>query len=174
MTTKLLVVGATVLIAWTLKRHYADAHVDHLWWILAPTAQVAGLITAASFEMQAGEGYLSRERLFLIAKSCAGINFTIAAFGMVMFVRWHRAAAPLSAVRLLGTSLLVAYVATVVVNATRIAIAMWLAARPIARTGFSSADVHRIEGIAVYFGGLLLLYELTLRFDRRADTRAAL
>ena len=117
MKTKLVVVAATVLIAWALKRHYADARADDLWWILAPTAQLAGVITATPFEMQTGEGYLSRERLFLIEKSCAGVNFIIAAFGMLMFARFHRVASPLSAARLLGASLLVAYVVTVVVNA---------------------------------------------------------
>jgi exosortase K len=118
--------------------------------------------------MQTGEGYLSRERLFLIEKSCAGVNFLIAAFGMLMFAEFHRVASPLSAARLLGASVLAAYVVTVVVNTVRITIAMWLAAHPIARSPLSAADVHRIEGIVVYFGGLVLLYELTQRFDRRA------
>jgi exosortase K len=167
MKTRLVVVGTTLLIAWALKRHYADAGADDLWWILAPTAQLAGAITATDFAMQTGEGYLSRERLFLIEKSCAGVNFIIAAFGMLMFARFHRVASPLSAARLLAASLLVAYVVTVTVNAVRIAIAMWLAAHPVARSTLSAADVHRIEGIAVYFAGLVLLYELTQRFDRR-------
>lgn len=166
MRTKLVVVGATLLIAWGLKRHYADARADDLWWILAPTAQLAGVITGAPFEMQTGEGYLSRERLFLIEKSCAGVNFIIAAFGMLMFAQFHRVASPLSAARLLGAGLVVAYAVTVVVNAVRIAIAMWLAAHPVARSTLSAADVHRIEGIVVYFAGLVLLYELTRRFDR--------
>lgn len=168
MKTKLVVVGATLLIAWGLKRHYAGARADDLWWILAPTAQLAGVITATPFEMQAGEGYLSRERLFLIEKSCAGVNFLVAAFGMLMFAGFHRAASPPSAARLLGASLLAAYVFAVMVNSVRITIAMWLAAHPIARSPLSAADVHRLEGIVVYFGGLVLLYELAQRFDRRA------
>ena len=32
----------------------------------------------------------------------------------------------------------------------------------------SAAEVHRIEGIVVYFGGLVLLYELTQRRDGRS------
>lgn len=168
MKTKLVVVAAAVLIAWALKRHYADARADDLWWILTPTARLAGVITATPFEMQTGEGYLSRDRLFLIEKSCAGVNFIIAAFGMLMVALFHRVASPLSAARLLGASLLAAYAATVMVNAVRISIAMWLAAHPIARSTASAADVHRIEGIVVYFGGLLLLHELTRRFDRRS------
>ena len=65
-------------------------------------------------------------------------------------------------------SLLASYAAAVVVNAVRIAIAMWLAAHPVVLSTFSAADVHRFEGIVVYFGGLVLLYELVRRLDRRA------
>ena len=172
MKTKLAVVVTTVLIAWALKRHYADARADDLRWILTPTAQLAGVITATPFEMQPGEGYLSRERLFLIEKSCAGVNFVIAAFGMLMVALFHRVASPLSAARLLGASLVAAYVFTVMVNAVRIAIAMWSAAHPIAWATLNAADLHRIQGIIVYFGGLVLLYELTQRFDRRVLGRA--
>jgi hypothetical protein len=38
---------------------------------------------------------------------------------------------------------------------------MWLAAHPAVWSGFSAADVHRVEGIVIYFGGLVLLYHLT-------------
>lgn len=173
MKTRLVVVGTALLIAWALKRHYAEARADDLWWVLTPTARLAGVITGAAFEMQPGEGYLSRERMFLIEKSCAGVNFIIAAFGMLMFARFHRVASPLSAARLLAASVLVAYLVTVMVNTVRIAIAMWLAAHPVARSTLSAAEVHRIEGIVVYFGGLVLLYELTVRFDRRAPRGCA-
>ena len=70
-------------------------------------------------------------------------------------------------------SLLASYSAAVLVNAVRIAIAMWLAAHPVALSTFSAAEVHRLEGIAVYFGGLVLLYELVQRLDRRARVGGA-
>ena len=167
MKIKLLVLAAAALMAWGLKRHYSDAHADDLWWILSPTAQLVSITTGAPFTMQPGEGYFSRERLFLIEKSCAGINFMVAAFGMLMFTFLHRAGSGRSAARVLGVSLLASYVSVVLVNAVRIAIAMWLAAHPVAPSTLSAADVHRFEGIAVYFGGLVLLYELAQRLDRR-------
>ena len=82
--------AVAVLIAWGLKRHYADARADDLRWILTPTTQLVGVVTGATFTWQPGEGYFSRDRLFLIEKSCAGINFMIAAFGMLMFALFHR------------------------------------------------------------------------------------
>ena len=166
MKMKIFVMASTVLIAWGLKRHYAAARADDLWWILSPVARLVGVMTRSSFAFQPGEGYFSRDRLFLIEKSCAGINFMIAAFGMLMLTLLHRVGSRLAAARVLSVSLLASYSAAVLVNAVRIAIAMWLGAHPGALSAFSAADVHRVEGITVYFGGLVLLYELVQRLDR--------
>jgi len=162
---KIFVIAGTVLIAWVLKRHYATARADDLWWILAPVARLVGFITRTSFALEPGEGYFSRDRLFLIEKSCAGINFMIAAFGMLMLALVHRVGSRFSAARVLTVSLLASYSAAVLVNAVRIAIAISLGAHPAALSAFSAADVHRVEGILVYFGGLVLLYELVRRLD---------
>jgi exosortase K len=164
---KLAMVAAMLLIAWGLKRHYSAAAADDLRWMLTPTTAFAGAMTGTAFEWQVGEGYLSRERLFLIEKSCAGVNFLIAAFGMLTLALSHRARATSSAAQVLGTSLVAGYAAAVVINAVRIAIGMWLAAHPVASSGLSAADVHRIEGIVVYFGGLVVLHEVVQRLDRR-------
>jgi exosortase K len=168
MKMKPWMLAAAVLIAFAIKRHYADARADDLGWILSPTARLVGVMTGTTFTLQPGEGYFSPDRLFLIEKPCAGINFMVAAFGMLMLALLHRAGSGVSAARVLGASLLVSYSAAVLINAVRIAIAMWLAAHPVALSTFSAADVHRFEGIAVYFGGLVLLYELARRFDRRS------
>jgi hypothetical protein len=65
----------------------------------------------------------------------------------------------------LGGSLLASYAAAVVVNAARVVIAMWLAAHPFSVPSLSPADIHRLEGITVYFGGLVLLHEFVRAFD---------
>ena len=61
---------------------------------------------------------------------------------------------------------LASYSAAVCVNAVRIAVAMWLAAHPAGFGGMTAAQVHRVEGIACYFGGLVLLYQLVQYVDR--------
>lgn len=169
-TRKLCVLAVAALIAFGMKRHYAGARADDLAWILSPTSQLVGAVTGTRFTIQPGEGYFSRERLFLIEKSCAGINFMIAAFGMLTVALLHRAGSGRAAVAVLGVSLIASYAAAVLINTARIGIAMWLAAHPVTMSAFSAADVHRIEGIVVYFGGLVLLYELALRVDRIAAT----
>ena len=172
MKTKLLVIGVALAIAWGLKRHYADARAEDLVWILAPTTHVVSVITGAGFEWRAGEGYLSRDRLFLIEKSCAGINFMIAAFGMLVLVEVRRCTRLLSAFSVLGAGMCASYVAAVIVNAVRIAIAMQLATHPAWLSSLGADDVHRIEGIVVYFGGLVMLHEIWTTVDS-AFRRAA-
>jgi exosortase K len=169
--SRVLLVAVAVLVAWGLKRHYADARADDLWWILSPTACLVGATTGATFMMQPGEGYFSRECLFLIEKSCAGVNFMIAAFVMLVVALAHRARSGASAAHVIGASLLASYSAAVVVNTVRITVAMWLGAHPATLSGFSAADIHRVEGITVYFAGLVLLYEVVQRLDRRVMRR---
>jgi exosortase K len=164
--TRICVVACALLIAWGLKRHYADARADDLGWILSPTARLVGVMTGQRFTLQPGEGYFSRDRLFLIEKSCAGVNFMVAAFGMLICALLHRVGSGMSAARVLSVSLLASYSAAVLVNAVRIAVAMWLTAHPVALSAFSAADVHRVEGIMGDFGGLVLLYEVVQRLDR--------
>jgi hypothetical protein len=63
-------------------------------------------------------------------------------------------------------SLSAAYASAVLVNTGRIAIALWLGADPQLFSQLTSAQLHRLEGIVVYFTGLVLLYELARRVDR--------
>jgi exosortase K len=163
--TKVATIIAAMLVVWCLKRHYAGASVEDLRWMLTPTADAAGILTGTTYTFLPGEGYFSREWMFLIEKSCAGINFMIAAFAMLVMALRRRAVAVRSAALLLAVSLLASYSAAVFVNAVRIAIAMWLAVHPAVLSAFNAADVHRLEGIAVYFGGLVLLYDLAQRLD---------
>lgn len=167
MKTRLWVLAVSALVIWGLKRHYADARADDLWWILSPTTQMVGFMTGAAFALIPGEGYFSRDHLFLIEKSCAGINFMVAAVGMVVFALLHRAGSGMSGALVVVVSLVASYCAAVLVNAVRITIAMWLAARPPGLSTFTAADIHRVEGIVVYFAGLALLYEIVRRLDSR-------
>ena len=169
MQPKLLLIFAATLIMWTLKRDYADTPVDRLGWILGPTARVVTVLTGTVFERKGGEGYFSSERMFVIEKACAGINFMIAAFGMVAYVLGRRAASVASIGCVLGASAAASYIAAVLVNALRISFALWLAGHPVPIAGVTAAQAHRVEGIVFYFGGLLLLYEFIRCVDARGE-----
>ena len=168
MKPKLVALAVAIATMWGLKRYYADARADDLWWILTPTAKLAGMMAGTPFLSESGEGYLSRERLFLIEKSCAGVNFMIAAFGLLAFALRRRIDSCVSGACVLIASLCTSYCAAVLVNAVRITAAMSLAAHAATAPAFDAAQVHRVEGITVYFGGLVALYEIAQRLDRRA------
>ena len=168
MKTKLAWLALMLAVVWAMKRYYADARADDLWWILRPTARLAGATAGAMFVAEPGEGYLSRSHLFLIEKSCAGLNFMIAAFAMLAFTFRRRVTSLASGAIVLAGSLATAYSAAVIVNATRIMVAMWLMAHPLAVSRLTPAQGHRLEGIVVYFVGLVLLHELVLRVQHSA------
>ena len=162
MKAKAGVLIVVALAIWGMKRHYSDARAEQLSWVLTPTATLVSAATGVTFTQEPGEGYLSRERRFVIEKSCAGVNFMIAAFGMSALVLWHRVRSWPSAIGVLVLSAAASYLTAIAVNATRIATALWLSV---------PAEAHRIEGITVYFGGLVLLYEVEQRWDRFAISR---
>lgn len=168
MKARVLLLLTTALVAVSLKQYYSMAGPDDLRWMLAPTAWLSSAITGSTFTLQPGEGYLSTERMFLIEKSCAGINFLIAAFAMLALARGVPPGSARAIPTLLVVSLSGAYAAAVVINAARISIAVWLAERHIGQHLLSAADMHRLEGIIVYFGGLLLLYEAARRLESAA------
>lgn len=151
------VLAAIAVLMFFLKRHYATAAAEDLRWILWPTSGMVGVLSGAAFEFEPGAGYLSRERLFLIEKSCAGVNFMIAALGLIGFALSRHAGGGRRAVWIVACSLALGYVAAVLVNAARILVALRLASADLAWGWWTAARIHRLEGIAVYFAGLLLL-----------------
>ena len=74
-----VIVGAAALI----KLYYSTASVNELRWILAPTTALVEFITGTSFEFESYAGYMSSDHTFLIAASCAGVNFLITSFLML-------------------------------------------------------------------------------------------
>jgi exosortase K len=154
----------TALAMWGIKRHYANADVADLSWILEPVARLTGLVSGVTFEWEAGSGYLCRERFFVIAKPCAGVNFLLAAFGMVAFLLSDRARSLRTSAGLTLISLTIAYMAAIGANTLRIAVALAIAAHPLTSAWLTAARIHRFEGVAVYFGMLALLHLGVQRF----------
>src|ERR1044071_7299112 len=74
---------AVLACAWGLKWFYSSATVDQLRWILWPTTKLVELVTGAQFAFESRAGYMNIEHTFLIAASCAGVNFLITAFVML-------------------------------------------------------------------------------------------
>ena len=148
-----------LLCALALKFYYSTATPDELRWILAPTTALVSLLSGKSFEFESLAGYMSSDHTFVIAAPCAGVNFLITSFVMLCFVRLWRDRFQSISWRFIPVAALLAYASTLVANTTRI----WIALHPLRVSWLTANQVHRLKGIVVYFGFLLLLFLLTER-----------
>ena len=181
LTWRLLAQLCVVLLsAMVLKLYYSTASPNQLRWILAPTTALVELITGRQFEFESHAGYLSSDRTYLIAASCAGVNFLITAFLMLALRKLWRDSctgvppwAPLQTH--LGWSFIpvaavFAYLSTLVANTVRISIALWLQRNPLELSWLTPNQLHRFEGILVYFGFLLLLFVISEKMSSQSPT----
>ena len=151
----------TVLLAvFGLKHFYSTASVNELRWILAPTTVLVELLSDRTFNFEMHAGYMSSDRSFLIASSCAGVNFMIAAFLMLSVAKlWRRQLSW----KFMPTVLLISYASTIVANTVRISTAFHLQDSRLDIAGLNGNQLHRLEGIVIYFGFLVLLFILSER-----------
>ncbi len=164
--TKTLQVPTLLAIALALKYHYSIATVSELRWILEPTRLLVEAVTSRSFRFEPYAGYLSDDRSFLIAASCAGVNFLIIAFAMLnagQLLRERKLTWTY-----IGLSLPIAYMTTLVANTVRIGIALQMQKYDVRIGSFGEEDIHRLEGIVVYFGFLLVLFFVSEKIASRA------
>ena len=147
-----------VLCAAAVKFYYSTASVNQLRWILAPTTFLVELTTASQFEFESYAGYINSDRSFLIAGSCAGVNFLITSFLMLSLRSLWRERSQNIAWKFIPAAALCAYLATLVANTVRITTALQLRRLPLGITWLGPNQLHRLEGIVIYFGFLLLLF----------------
>jgi exosortase K len=152
-----------VLCALALKFYYSTATADELRWILAPTTALVELLSGRSFEFESYTGYMSTDHSFVIGVPCAGVNFLITAFLMLGLRRLWREPFQSISWRFIPIAAALAYMATLIANAVRICIALEIQRRSVEVSWLSANQLHRLEGIVVYFGFLLLLFMVTER-----------
>lgn len=151
------------LCAFALKQYYSTGTANGLRWILAPTTFIVELLSGRSFQFESYTGYMSSDRTFVIAVPCAGVNFLITAFVMLALRRLWEGRFESVSWRFIPTSIAVAYVTTVIANAIRICVALEIQRRSFEVSGLDANQLHRVEGILVYFGFLMLLFVVTER-----------
>lgn len=162
---------AVLLCALGLKHFYSTASADELRWILAPTTALVELLTASSFTFESHAGYMSSDHRFLIAASCAGVNFLLTSF-LLLSLRylWSTRQAK-SSWKFIPVVAAVAFVTTVFANTVRICIALELLRHPLENDWLNDGQIHRVEGIVVYFGFLLFLFVVTEKWNSMTTGR---
>ncbi len=160
---------AVLLCGIALKYFYSTASVNELRWILAPTTFLVELITGASFQFESHAGYMNSDHTFLIAASCAGVNFLLTAFLMLALGQLWRNRSQTIAWTFIPFAGLIAYAATLVANTVRISTALRLHRLPPEISWLTPEQLHRFEGIFIYFGFLLLLFVASEWFGSRTN-----
>ena len=160
-----------LLCALALKLFYSTATPDDLLWILTPTTALVELLTGQQFELESYFGYLNNDHTFVIAVPCAGVNFLITAFLMLALRRLWYGRFQSIGWTFIPIAATLAYVTTLLANTTRIWFALEMRAPSGSFTWLTNNQLHRLEGIVIYFLFLLLLFVLVEKFER-ADSRS--
>jgi exosortase K len=153
----------------SMKFYYSAASVNQLRWILAPTTVLVQFVTGRQFTFESHAGYMSSDHTFLIAASCAGVNFLITSFLMLTLRHLWRQRLKHYQEQLwrqwifLPIAVVMAYATTVVANTARISVALQMQQTSLKMRWLDAEQLHRLEGILVYFGFLLLLFVLSER-----------
>ena len=156
--------SVVLLCAGLLKAFYSAARVDQLRWILAPTTWLVELFSGEVFRFEHYAGYMNDDRTFIIAAACAGVNFLITTFLLLSLTRlWSQQAR--IAWLFLPVAAGAAYLATIFANAVRITLALQLRVLSPRPRWMSADQLHRVEGILVYFGFLLFVFVLAERMS---------
>jgi exosortase K len=164
--------AALLAAAYALKSFYSTASVNDLRWILAPTTFLVELISGERFTFESLAGYMNGDHTFLIAASCSGVNFLMISFLVLTLGKlWRERAMSWT---FFPIAMLAAYATTLIANTVRIVIALQMHARNFQLAGFDAEELHRIEGIVVYFLFLVLLFITSERAVLRDPRRMTL
>ena len=136
--------GALAVFGYALKQHYSSATPEGLRFILGPTAWLLELLTGARWPFEAGVGYVSTASATAIVPACAGVNFWIVATATLVVGfcgSFQRLRAKLA---FFGCAVALGFGCTLLVNALRIAIDLWM--RELAFSSAVHAEAHRLLG----------------------------
>jgi exosortase K len=150
--------AAVITAAAAIKQYYSTAGADDLRWILTPTTFLVELATGENFSFESGAGYINDTHSFLIAPVCAGVNFFITAFLMLTISRLLRYRAMGTGWLFVPLAAAASYLTTVIANAFRISIALLMRRSQQTEIWLTPDQLHRLEGIVVYFGFLVVLF----------------
>jgi exosortase K len=171
---KLIQSAAAILLAVGLKAFYSTASVNDLRWILAPTTFLVEIVTGEQFNFESYEGYMNSDYSFLIADSCSGVNFLIAEFLMISLLLIWNEESDSTNWRSIPFAASAAYVFTLAANTVRISVAVKLHRMDAPSIWLNPEQLHRFQGISIYFGFLMLIFVLFDRIQRQESRKSLL
>jgi len=163
-----LAFAASLLLAAGVKLAYSGIGPDDLRWMTGPTQALVGLVTGIDFTYETGYGYVNLAHRLVISKSCTGVNYLLAVFGLLTFTLVPVVSGQRTKLLLVGALTACAYGVTVVVNSLRIALGVALHEGGFAWGWLGAGRVHRLAGIVVYFLSLVAVHAVGRHAVRHA------
>lgn len=160
----------TILLFLVLKFGYTIADTNDLIFLLQPTDTLVGLLISSKSVYFADKGFYYNDLNFVINKSCSGFNFLLLCFSMFAIVAFKNINLIKQRIVIIPAALLLAYVMTIFVNASRIFVSIVL--QNHAKHFFplkSSVIVHETIGIVTNLSFLILIYILFERLIKKQN-----
>lgn len=148
------------LLALLLKQYYSSAGSVQLRWILAPTAYMVSALTGIEFVFNPSSGYAAIYPDIVIAPGCAGLNFLLICFCMLAGMMLRNAKSFISGVGMMVISVSAALCLTFAVNVCRIILSIHSFASSAEGLLLSPGQLHRLEGICIYFLALTFTHSI--------------
>ena len=144
-----------------LKFGYKLADNDNLIFLLKPTDQIVGLLTGSHSIYFSDKGYYHDSLNILIEKSCSGFNFMLLCFCMLTFLFLKHSNNKTFKILSIPVSLIVSYVLTIFVNASRIFVSI-IMQQQVSNIliGRSHLILHEIVGVITNLTFLILIYSI--------------
>jgi len=169
VTACLTVLACLVLLKWLA----GQGDSEKLAWLLYPTAEWVEALTGIPFEKEVGTGYVNLERQILIVPACAGVRFLAVSFSMCVFLGFVYLRSTRARWTWLCFSAAGAYLLTILTNAVRIVLSIYLHDIDIYGGDWLTPHrMHRVAGIATYLTSLCLLGWIASYFLRRFSGQA--
>jgi exosortase K len=150
-----------IVVGFGLKLAYSRLGADQFAWMTGPTQALVGYLAGIDFTYESGYGFVNFPRKLVIAKSCAGVNYLLAVFGMLSFTLIPRVAGLRRKVLAVCALAGFAYATTILVNSIRIALGIVLHDAGAHWGWLNPERIHRVAGIVVYFAALVAVHRLT-------------
>jgi len=155
--------AVSLALALATKDAFSRLGPDELRWMTWPTQALIGLATGIDFSYEAGYGYVDLAHRLVIAKSCTGVNYLLAVFGLLAVTLVPGVAGQARKLAAVAGVAVAAYGVTIVVNATRITAGLAIHEAGWEAGWLTPARVHRLAGIAVYLTSLLAVHAAAVR-----------
>jgi exosortase K len=159
VSKKTICIGVTIVMALALKLWYPSANTEDLKIFVQPTAEIVSITNNESFITNSNGFYFPALNV-LIDKSCSGFNFFIIALCVFASIAPYHSLSKRHCILLMGLLVVVTYVITICVNASRIVIAIFLLKLQSSMPWVTQPWVHEAEGALVYLFALLGVYLL--------------